>query len=67
VLLLSAMLLALPCASHQPTPCVSTPISQVIREKKMMKQDLGDILGMMFGGEQTIWTRSRQRDVVFGV
>lgn len=24
---------------------------QVIREKKMMKQDLGDILGMMFGGE----------------
>lgn len=24
---------------------------QVIRETKMMKQDLGDILGMMFGGE----------------
>ena len=24
---------------------------QVIREKKMMKQELGDILGMMFGGE----------------
>ena len=27
---------------------------QVIREKKMMKQDLGDILGMMFGGERCI-------------
>ncbi len=31
--------------------CILVSLSQVIREKKMMKQDLGDILGMMFGGE----------------
>ena len=40
------------CASTLTPDCwqVSKPL-QVIREKKMMKQDLGDILGMMFGGE----------------
>ncbi len=27
---------------------------QVLREKKMAKQDLGDILGMMFGGRYII-------------
>lgn len=41
---------------YRPTPCFvhhnATP--QVIREKKMMKQDLDDILAMMFGGERCI-------------
>lgn len=42
-------------APHAPSTHPHPPVFslQVVREKKMMKQDLGDILGMMFGGEQT--------------
>lgn len=36
--------------SHKPATTLP-PCLQVIRERKLMKQDLGDILGMMFGGE----------------